>query len=215
MSSPKTLLCYGDSNTYGSMPMAHLEDIRRHGEDVRWPSMVRQKLGAGWRVIEEGHPGRTTTHDDPVEGAHKNGLRILPAILESHAPIDLLILKLGTNDLKIRFSVTAGDISLSIRKMLMTIAGSTAGPGFAAPKVLVIAPPPILEAGCLADMFSGGAVKSAVLANAYARIAERHGAAFMDAGAHIAVDPLDGIHYSAEAHLALGDAVTEKILQMF
>lgn len=215
MGTLKTVLCFGDSNTYGSMPMADLNDIRRHDENTRWPGVLRQRLGETWRVIEEGQPGRTTTQDDPIEGAHKNGLRVLPALLESHAPIDLVIVKLGTNDLKVRFSVTAGDISLSIRKLLMTIAATTAGPGFTAPKVLVISPPPILEAGCLADMFTGGAAKSAGLADAYRGIAEGQGAAYLDAGAVMSVDPLDGIHYDATAHQNLGAEVASKVLSLF
>jgi lysophospholipase L1-like esterase len=100
-----TVLCFGDSNTHGSVPMHHRDDIRRFGPDERWPGVLRKELGAGFTVIEEGLPGRTTLRDDPIEGVYKNGLWYLRACLESHRPIDLMTLMLGTNDLKSRFAV--------------------------------------------------------------------------------------------------------------
>ena len=101
----RTVLCYGDSNTHGTPPMADLDAAGRFDAQTRWTCVAAQALGSGWTLIEEGQPGRTTVHDDPIEGPHRNRLRILPAILESHAPIDVVVLMLGTNDLKARFSV--------------------------------------------------------------------------------------------------------------
>ena len=77
----KTILCYGDSNTHGTCPMAHIDDVRRFGRHERWPGRMASVLGRDYHVIEEGHPGRTTAHPDPLEGAHKNGQAVLPAIL--------------------------------------------------------------------------------------------------------------------------------------
>ena len=94
----KTILCYGDSNTHGAMPMAAAGDVRRFGREDRWPGILLRELGPDWTVIEEGLPGRTTVHSDPIEGAHKNGLAYLPVSLESHAPIDLVVLMIGTNN---------------------------------------------------------------------------------------------------------------------
>lgn len=207
----KTILVYGDSNSHGTLPMPDLDFAGRLGADERWPGVMAAALGQGWRVIEEGLPGRTTLHDDPLEGAHKNGLAILPAILESHRPIDLAIVKLGTNDLKARFAVTANDIARSAEKLGAFIRASGAGPGEKGPAVMLVAPPPIAETGCLAAMFEGGAAKSAAFAAEYASAALHLGAAFFDAGSVIAVDPLDGIHYSAEAHRALGLALAQKV----
>lgn len=209
MSRP--ILCYGDSNTHGTVPMATLDDIGRFGRAERWPGVMAAALGAGWQVIEEGHPGRTTVHDDPIEGPHRNGLSILPAILESHRPLDLVIVKLGTNDLKLRFAVNAGDIALSLGKLAEVIRASGAGPEGGAPAVLFVAPPPIRETGCLAEIFEGGAAKSRLLADRIAVEARRRGAGFVDAGALIAVSPLDGIHYDAQAHAALGRALAAAV----
>ncbi|MFN0115189.1 MAG: SGNH/GDSL hydrolase family protein [Paracoccaceae bacterium] len=215
MTGGRTLLCYGDSNTHGTMPMPDLDSSGRFGRAVRWPGVLASALGAGWQVIEEGHPGRTTLHDDPMEGAHKNGLAILPAILESHRPLDLVILKLGANDLKARFAVTPNDIARSAEKLAAFIRASEAGPDGRAPDVLMVAPPPILEAGCLAGMFAGGAAKSRALAAEYAAAAAHAGVAFFDAGAVIRVDPLDGVHYDAAAHATLGRALAAEVARLW
>jgi lysophospholipase L1-like esterase len=166
-------------------------------------------------VIEEGLPGRTTVHDDPLEGAWKNGIAVLPAILESHKPIDLVIVKLGTNDLKARFSVPANDIARSAEKLVDLIRASDAGPEGKAPKVLMVAPPPIRETGCLMGMFAGGRVKSLAFAAEYAAAARHAGVPFFDAGGLIEVDPLDGIHYNAAAHRRLGEALAAEVLRLW
>ncbi|MFT3974552.1 MAG: SGNH/GDSL hydrolase family protein [Amaricoccus sp.] len=210
----RVVLAYGDSNTHGTVPMATLEDQGRFGPAERWPGVCAAALGPGWRVVEEGLPGRTTVHPDPIEGVYKNGLAVLPAILESHRPIDLVVLMLGTNDLKQRFSVTPLDISQSVSLLLHTLRHSYCGQDASQPRMLVVAPMPIEEVGCLAEMFLGGAAKSRGLAAEYARVAARHGAEFLDAGEVISVSPVDGIHFDAAAHAALGRAIAAKIATM-
>ena len=210
----RVVLAYGDSNTHGTMPMATLEDQGRFAPAERWPGVCARALGSGWRVIEEGLPGRTTVHPDPIEGAHKNGLAILPAILETHRPIDLVVLMLGTNDLKQRFSVTPLDVGISVSKLLDALGQSRSGPKSDRPRLLVVAPMPIEEVGCLAGMFEGGAAKSRRLAAEVARVAALYGADFLDAGEVITVSEIDGIHFDAAAHAALGRAIAAKISEM-
>lgn len=210
----KTVLLFGDSNTHGTMPMPDLDFDGRFGREERWAGRLA-KLLPGWEVIAEGHPGRTTVHDDPVEGAHRNGLTVLPALLESHRPLDLVLVMLGTNDLKERFSVNACDIGLSLERLVRVIKASEAGPGGAAPGVLLVAPPPILEVGCLAGMFAGGAAKSQGLAREIGAAARRAGVAFLDAGQVVQVSPVDGIHYGAEANPALAEAFVAAITAHF
>jgi lysophospholipase L1-like esterase len=202
----KTILCFGDSNTHGTMPMASLDGSSRFGHEARWPSVMGRALGAGYEVIAEGHPGRTTVHDDPMEGEYRSGIRVLPALLESHKPLDLVILKLGTNDLKNCFHVSPADIAFCLDRLVRVIQGAGAGHD-GVPAILVVAPPPILEVGCLAEMFAGGAAKSQGLAVAIRAMTARMGVGFLDAGAVIAVSPVDGIHYEAEAQVALGLAI--------
>jgi lysophospholipase L1-like esterase len=213
--SERVVLCYGDSNTHGTMPMETLADLGRFGPRERWPGVMAASLGAGWRVIEEGHPGRTTVHPDPVAGVYKNGSAVLPAILESHRPIDLVAIMLGTNDLKQRFQVPAVEIAISIEKLVLCVRQSYAGPGGAAPRVLVICPPAVLETGCLGDVFGGGAAKSGQVAGFLEPIAARNGAGFLDAGEIVSPSPLDGVHLDAAAHAALGRAVADAVAGSF
>lgn len=208
------ILCFGDSNTHGTGPMAALGDRTRYDGATRWPGVMRQALGDGWEVIEEGHPGRTTVHEDPIEGEHKSGLRVLPSLLESHRPIDLVILMLGTNDLKARFAVTPMDIALSVERLARLVLASDAGPEGAAPRLLIVCPPPVVETGVLAGIFEGAEWKANALPAEYRAMAERVGAAFFDAGGAIAVDPLDGVHFSAEDHGVLGHAIAAAVREM-
>lgn len=206
----RTLLLFGDSNTHGTLPLPELGQLGRYGRDERWSGQLARLL-PDWEVIAEGQPGRTTLHDDPVEGAHRNGLTVLPALLESHRPVDVVLVMLGTNDLKERFSVNSGDIALSLERLVREILASGAGPDEGAPGVLLVCPPPIEEVGCLAGMFAGGAAKSRALAVEVQAAAARQGVPFLDAGEVVRVSPIDGIHYGPEANPALAEAFAKAI----
>lgn len=203
----RTILVYGDSNSHGTAPMPTLLDMRRFAPDERWPGVMAAELGDGFRVIEEALPGRTTVHPDPVSGVHKNGLAVLPAVLESHAPLDLVILMLGTNDLKARFALPPVEIAVGAEQLMRHVRQGFCGPEGRAPALLVVCPPPVEEAGCLAEIFEGGAAKSRRLAPYYADAAARWGAAFFDAGNVIGPSPVDGVHFEAADHLRLGKAI--------
>ena len=207
------VLCYGDSNTHGTAPMSGPDDIRRLGPTERWPGVAQAILGAGYTLIEEGLPARTTVHDDPIEGTHKNGRRYLLPCLESHWPLDAVIVMLGVNDLKARFNLNANDIAYGVGALL-TIIKTTSNLSGKPPKIIVVAAPPILETGWLATMFAGGTEKSRHLASAMQFQAERHGASFLDAGTVAKVSPIDGIHFDSHNHRAIGAAIAEKIRQL-
>ena len=104
--SERVVLCYGDSNTYGSVPGGG----DRFPRDVRWPGVLAARLGDGWHVVEEGLGGRTTVFDDPILPDRNGKTYLLPCLL-SHQPIDLVVVFLGTNDLKARFSASPADIA--------------------------------------------------------------------------------------------------------
>lgn len=211
MASVRTILCYGDSNTYGAIPTLARVGRHRYAPDRRWPGIMRRQLGSGWDVIEEGHPSRTTVHDDPIEGAHKNGLKALPVSLESHMPIDLVILMLGTNDLKYRFSLSANDIADSIELLVRTVQRSEAGPGGSAPPVMLVSPPPMQEIDWLGEMFLGGAAKSQRFARLFGEVAKRTGIPFFDAAELIESSAVDGIHLDSDSHRVLGKKMTEMV----
>ena len=204
-----TILVFGDSNAHGTVPLTRRGQGTRLPAAKRWPAVMARLTGRD--VIVEGQPGRTTVHDDPVEGAHKNGLSVLPALLESHRPLGLVAIMLGTNDCKARFGLRGWDIAACIGRLAQVVQGSGAGPAGRAPAVLLIAPPPVEEAGVLAEMFQGGRARSRAIAPALEAEAARLGCGFLDAGRHAAVDPVDGVHLTEEAHAALGRAVAEAV----
>jgi lysophospholipase L1-like esterase len=203
----RVLVCFGDSNTHGTPPRAGVDTRPRYGPDERWPGLLATALGPGWRVHEEGLPGRTTVHPDPVEGAHLSGLAALPMVLGTHSPVDLLVIMLGTNDLKARFSVGAADIAASVEALVRTARAYCLGSGRPVPDLLLVAPAPVSEVGESAPVFRGGAEKSRELAPLLRAVAERAGAGFLDAGAHVRASDVDGIHLDAGAHRALAAAV--------
>jgi lysophospholipase L1-like esterase len=209
----KTLLCYGDSNTWGSATRPG--DDERYAPHERWPGILQSELDPAWVVIAEGLPGRTTVHPDPVEGRWLDGSAYLHPCLRSHRPLDAVAIMLGTNDLKQRFGVTASDIADSVGALLSIVQNSESGPRGGAPKALVICPPPILdhhgEVARLQDMFVGGHGKSLRLAPLYAEVARQRSAAFLNAGDIIRSSAYDGIHLDADAHVVLARAVGEKI----
>jgi lysophospholipase L1-like esterase len=203
----RTILCFGDSNTYGAVPTLARIGRHRFAPGRRWTGLLQRQLGSDWEVVEEGHPSRTTVWDDPIEGQHKNGLRALPVCLESHMPIDLVLIMLGTNDLKQRFAASPGDIADSIEVLVRSVQKSEAGRGGSAPAVMVIAPPPILEVDWLGEMFLGGAAKSREFGRRFRAAAERCDAAFLDAGTVVESSTVDGIHLDEGAHRVLATAV--------
>ncbi|UUW73261.1 SGNH/GDSL hydrolase family protein [Pseudomonas oryzihabitans] len=201
----RTLLCYGDSNTHGTRPLTQPGVLERFDWDERWTGILARGLGRDWRVIEEGLPARTTVHDDPIDGHHKNGLSYLRPCLESQLPVDVLLLMLGTNDLKARLSVTPADIASALQVLLEEIKRCNAGPDGATPRLIVMAPAPIEEVGFLGEIFAGGAAKSRQLAARYRQVAKAQGAAFVDAGEIIQVSPVDGVHFEEDQHRRLGE----------
>ncbi|WEK52014.1 MAG: SGNH/GDSL hydrolase family protein [Candidatus Kaistia colombiensis] len=207
----KTVMVYGDSNSWGAEPQPQRGVGGRFAPDVRWPGVLQQKLGAGVRVIEEGLNGRTTCVDDPVEGHHKNGARFLQVAIETHMPLDLVIIKLGTNDLKARLSMQAGDIADGAVRLADIVLGSATGPSGRAPKILLVVPAPISKLGWLTEMFEGGTEKSRKLASEFARAAKGRNIAVFDAGSVIASSEIDGIHLDAEAHGILGEALAARV----
>lgn len=213
--SLRTVLCFGDSNTHGTRAMRWTTDRRRHERKDRWTTVMAEALGMGWEVISEGHPGRTAVFDDPVEGSHKNGLRVLQALLETHRPLDLVIVMLGTNDLKARFGVSAHDISLGLQRVVQEIHRSDCGPDGAAPAVLLAAPVRVLETGVFMDTFAGAAAKSAALPDLLRAVAENNQAAFADMNDAAAADPVDGVHLDATAHAVIGAAMARAVTKTF
>ena len=205
----KTVVCYGDSNTWGF----NAATCDRLAPDARWTGVVQDELGSGYRVIEEGLNGRTTNLDDLIE-LNRNGLTYLAPCLESHAPIDLVTIMLGTNDLKARFDRNAADIAQAAALLAEIARSMRVSPANTAPKVLYIAPPVVGKLDDLDGMFAGAVEKSTQFARYYGIWARRNRLDFLDAGSVVVSSPIDGIHLDPPEHAKLGRAIAAKIRGM-
>ena len=210
----KKILCYGDSNTWGWIPATK----ERYGRDERWPGVLRLALGEGYEIIEEGLPGRTTVWNDPIEArqvdTYMNGRIYLLPCLGSHKPLDLVVIMLGSNDLKKRFSVSAFDIANGAGVLVNIVQQSDAGRRGGAPDVLLVTPPPLARLSDSADMFDEAPCKSIKLAKEFQRVAEEYGCALLDAGQHVVSSDVDGAHLEPGEHRKLGQAVAARVRQI-
>ena len=204
--SGKRVLCFGDSNTWGYIPGTGL----RFRSMNRWPGVLQRELGNKFCVIEEGRNGRTTMVDDPnCRGL--NGKSSLLSCLRSHGPLDIVIIFLGTNDLKAVFNRTAKQIAEAI-EILGQFTLETHSRLHGQPTMLLlIAPPPIKELECQSKRFLGGAVKSDSLGDLYEKAAQKLQCQFLDSKKIIQTSPIDGVHLGAEEHRKLGIAVAQLI----
>jgi lysophospholipase L1-like esterase len=202
----KTILCYGDSNTWGYDPLKS----GRYPKEKIWTTILQKKLGSDFEVIPEGLNGRTTVWDDPVEGEYRNGKKYLLPCLHTHKPIDLVILFLGGNDLKYRFSVTAEDVAKGVGALVDIIRKSETGPNMKSPEILVLIPPPAKELENFPPMFLEAVNKSRIFPKVFPEVLNRM-CKLMDTSKIIESSEIDGIHLDPESHKILGEAVADYI----
>jgi lysophospholipase L1-like esterase len=204
----RTVLCFGDSNTYGYPP----DGLGRYGRDERWPGVMAARLGSGWHVVEEGLNSRTTRHERDDE-ADRSGARWLPVALETHAPVDWVVIALGTNDLFVSPPLTAADAAAGVAELVATTRAGEFGRGSAAPSVLVLAPPPF---GRLSPEYRlespHGEAESRGFTAAFEAMAEEVGAPIVALEGVARSSDVDGIHLSAASHRAVGLAVADALL---
>ncbi len=217
MTEQKTILCYGDSLTWGWIPVVEGAPTLRYAFKDRWTGAMAARLGDGYHIIEEGLSARTTSLDDPND-PRLNGSAYLPSALASHLPLDLVIVMLGTNDTKSYFRRTPYEIANGMAKLVGQVYGSAGGVGAAypAPKVLVVAPPPLapMPHPFFDGMFEGGHEKTAALAGQYRSMSDFMKVSFFDAGSVVSTDGCDGIHFTVENNLTLGKALAAKVAEV-
>ena len=199
-----TIVCYGDSNTWGAIPMKSRADLGRFPLAERWPSVMGATLGGGHTVIAEGLNGRTTSFDSPFR-AMRSGAAMLPALLETHAPVDVVVIMLGSNDLQTALGLSANYAASGVASLLDIVARSLAGPNRSSPQALVVAPPHIMApSGFMGVLWEGREAESQRLANCYAPVAAISGAAFFDSAAVVSPSVADGVHLDADGQRILG-----------
>ena len=209
-----TVLAYGDSNTYGYNPRTGL----RYPEDIRWTGLLSSHLGNGYRVIEEGCNGRTTIYDDPIDG-WKNGLNYLKPCLHSHKPVDIVVMMLGTNDLKSVFGLSAQQIAEGAGVLVNTIQTFTLEKYGCQPKIVLISPPEI-GSGISSSPFYGSFLEDAIdrsrqFPRYYREVAERYGCVYLNAAEWIEPSKVDSLHLDPEAHRILAERLSEEIKGMY
>ncbi|CDX54966.1 G-D-S-L family lipolytic protein [Mesorhizobium plurifarium] len=208
----KTILCYGDSLTWGY----DAGSLGRHALEDRWPSVLGGALGEGVEVIAEGLNGRTTAFDEYLAGADRNGARILPTILTSHAPLDLVIFMLGANDMKPWIHGNPVAAKQGIQRLIDIVRGHDYPFDWPAPQILIVAPPAVTRTDNaeFKEMFAGGDDASKRLAPQYSALADEAGCGFFDAGTVATTTPLDGVHLDAENTRRLGQALAPLVRVM-
>ena len=204
----KQILCFGDSNTYGYIP----ETKGRYEFEERWSGILSKKLEKeGYRIIEEGLVGRTTVFEDELR-IGRRGADLLPVLLESHNPVEHVILMLGTNDCKTFYGATAGSIGLGIRKLVRQIRDG-------APSAKILLMSPIALGEKVWDGFDPEFGKNSVqvskeLPEIYRQIAEEEGLYYLAASDYAVPSERDQEHMDEEGHKALAEAVLEKISEI-
>lgn len=221
---PYAILCFGDSNTWGCIPRWEDsgEPSLRYPRGVRWTSILQNRLGSRFHVIEEGLGGRTTVRELPApggEGRHKAAAPFLPVCLMTHRPLDMIILMLGTNDLNAPIRPAEEALSGGVREMIRIIdAHPRTWRDGKRPRILLIAPPCLKKAEGRREVWKAfgeeGLRLSRLFGPAYRQAARETGVDFLDAGAYVQPSDADGVHLTAEAHACLGAAVTEKVRRM-
>lgn len=203
----KNILCFGDSNTFASHPLGG-----RHPYETRWTGRLQMLLGDEYRIIEEGLGGRTTVFEDQIAPG-RNGRTALPVAIATHNPIDLIILMLGTNDLKEQYHVTAWDLGKAMEQLLQIIETFPYAPHYAKPQVLLVSPIEMNERvdetfGCFVP---AAAERSRHFPEIYAPVAKQYGAHFFDAATVARPSEEDHLHMDADSHHALADALAQQV----
>jgi lysophospholipase L1-like esterase len=216
----KYVLCFGDSNTWGVLPTRNgmFQPLIRLEEDKRWTGIAQNELGEGYKLLVDGNCGRTTVWEDPIEG-DKCGKEYLRPCLWSQMPLDLVVIMLGTNDLKPRFALSAWDCAAGIEVLIKIVRQSGCGYDGTCPPILIISPIHIKtdrHGTWLDEMF--GSPERAAMSREFARyykpIADGYDCYFLDAALYANPCDEDGIHIDSPGHFALGRAVADKIREI-
>ncbi|MCI5530007.1 MAG: GDSL-type esterase/lipase family protein [Blautia sp.] len=192
------IMCFGDSNTYGVNPKTGM----RYPRNKRWTGILQELLGKDYYVIEEGIGGRTTVWEDPLAD-NRCGIKALPMLLDSHSPLDLVIVMLGGNDWKHRFGAMPEDTACGVEKLIKLIRSHVYGVGCSVPEILIAAPVPIGEHLEMSPYTGFGmeAVKySRMLPGFVEKVAERYGCMYINAGDVAYPDEGDQMHLSEISH---------------
>lgn len=195
------ILCYGDSNTWGYIPVTG----GRYGKNDRWTG--RLQMMTGHEIIEEGLNGRTTVFSDYLE-PYRNGLEYAAPCVMSHLPLDLIIIMLGSNDAKRRYHVTASEIARGLGEVICQMKWFCQRKG-ADPDILIVAPPAAAIAENDWDFAPEANEVIRQLETEYEKLAEEMGCGFLRASDYVDDIGEDGLHLTARGHERLAEGIAE------
>jgi lysophospholipase L1-like esterase len=214
------VLTYGDSNTWGFKPSVEGDFLPRYSDAQRWSGVMQKKLGSGYVVSVVGVPGRSLNYDlpadlDSISKEDGNGLRRLALSLTEDAPVNLLIVMLGTNDLIHKPRPTPDEIASGLVQVKkLAEANTLAYSPSQKQRLLVVVPAPLRDTrrGPFGDDFDDQAIsESRELAKAFMDEGERLGIPVFDAGSVVDAEGIDGVHLSEAGHRRLGEAIAKKV----
>lgn len=212
----KRILCYGDSNVWGRIPGD--DNTARYPVNKRWPGILQNLLGNEYEVVEEGLNGRTTNRESP-DKAGKNGAAYLFSCLESHNPLDLIILSLGKNDMKSKYKATPETIGIGVEECLQIIYKEGRTISKKVPKIIIISPAIIeekerLRFGKKVVDFLGANKKSARLGKIYSGIAKKHDVGFLNLDKYVKNSELDGVHLDEKSNRKIAEITSQMIKEL-
>lgn len=208
----KRVVCFGDSNTWGYIA----NEGGRYPKNIRWTGVLQELLGDEYEIIEEGQNGRTIASADPWEWGTKCGLDYCLPMLESHMPLDLLIIMLGSNDMKQKFNLPAPDIAGSLQNMLLKIKSHLEYHlNSSDTRILIISPPLIgdkIHTSPFFEFVNGDTIlkTSKDLAKWYKLVADEFGCDFLD-GSIVSGCDGDSLHLDEKGHRVLAEAIYQKV----
>ena len=204
----KRIVCFGDSNTWGFTPITG----ERYPKGVRWTSLLGEYTGA--EIIEEGLNGRTSAFDDPAF-PHTNGLKYIEACVDSHRPFDLLIVMLGTNDMRKHICNCTEASARSVAYLCQK--AQQVAPEI---KILMVAPivigkwRPQLDTPML--MINQESIDNSYqFGERFEENAKAFGFEFLDAAKYAEPSQADAIHMTPENHQKLARAMADKVFEIF
>ena len=206
----KTILCYGDSNTYGYDP----RNGGRYPREVRWTTILQNILGSEYEVVSEGLNGRTTAYDRE-DGAWKNGYPYLQPCIGTHKPVDEIIIMLGTNDCNSDLHLSAEDIARGLEKLIKIVKDETEEMQGFVPEILIVVPAAIksnyMNSPFVYQLDADSVKKSHDIAPLYKALADRYGCKYLDASESAEVSDIDSEHLTIEGHKALAQMIAQAL----
>jgi len=211
----KNILCFGDSNTWGYDPSTQT----RFSKDIRWTGVLQQLLGSKYNIIEEGLNGRTTNVNEKKDHGlgyfrpFRSAMDLLSVLIETNSPLDLIVVMLGTNDLKTNFNQSSEMIAKNMRLVCESIINNDY---FQSKSIILVSPTHINEESPnLLDSFIGTTQASQSFSNSYRKISDDLNLYFIDASESVKTNKIDGLHWDSKQHSDFANSLFNKIKKVY